>query len=86
MASDQSRNKLQKRSDDLTKARLAETMLLTGTTVKALSAALGCSTRNARRILDCLRSQGCEITSNFTLGTQDASVFKMTKNSRLFRR
>ena len=81
---DKSHNTLAWLDSALDQLQQAEAMLLRGTTIGDLSTALGCSPRQARRIVDLFRRRGHHIKDDFQVGTQTPTVFQLAASGRMF--
>ena len=81
---DSSHNTLAWLDSALDQLQQAEAMLLHGTTIGNLSVALGCSPRQARRIVDLFRRRGHPVKDDFQVGTQAPAVFQLAASGRMF--
>ena len=79
-----SHNTLARLDSALDQLQQAEAMLLRGATIGDLSTALGCSPRQARRIVDLFRRRGHPVTDDFQVGAQAPAVFQLDASGRMF--
>jgi predicted DNA-binding transcriptional regulator YafY len=79
---DNSHNSMGKLINQIQQLRQAEVLLLKGTTVAELAGTLGCSTKQARRIIAAMRELGCPVTDDFVAGMREAATYKLAASGR----